>query len=82
MQHIARDQVYQSLKQVLRERYLRAAEAEITLTADSLRQGVVKLDKWLWKKILIKLYKGPEERASIEQKVHENIAEINSTIGS
>jgi hypothetical protein len=41
---------------------MRAAEGEITLTADSLRQGVVKLDKWLWKKMLVKLYKGVEER--------------------
>jgi len=60
----------QELKQVLRERYVRAAEAEIAHTADSLRQGVVKLDKWIWKKMLFKLYKGQEERALAEKKVH------------
>jgi len=56
---------------------VRAAEAEIAHTADSLRQGVVKLDKWIWKKMLFKLYKGQEERALVEKKVHENILEIN-----
>jgi hypothetical protein len=45
---------------------VRAAEGEITMTANSLRQGVVKLDKWLWKKMLLKLYKGQEERVLIE----------------
>ncbi len=61
---------------------MRAAEGEITLTADSLRQGLVRLDKWLWKKMLLKLYKSQEERSQIERRVIENIIEINQTIGS
>ena len=61
---------------------MRAAEGEITLTADSLKQGLVKLDKWVWKKMLLKLYKSQEERSQIECRVIENIIEINQTIGS
>ena len=73
VQDIAKDQIYQALKSTLRDRYQRIPEGEVISTAESLKSGLSgKMDKWIWRRTLGKLYKN-EEKLKIELKIIEAI---------
>ena len=47
------------------------SEAQISENAEALSNGTIRLEIWLWTRIIEKLYNNENERARIEMKIRE-----------
>jgi hypothetical protein len=72
VQEYVKDQVYVAVRCIVREKYNMKTEGEIMNILEMLKNNTMKLERWVWKKTLSKLY-NQEEKVKIEQRIIEFI---------